>query len=105
MRSNSDATVGPFVSLNAARRRPEFTVDGNHVDLSTMHRYATRGSRGVILRTVRLGGRRCTTPEWCRDFIEQLSTGTATAVGERAPSRRLRQMRAAEAELAAGGII
>ena len=40
---------------------------------STLWRWATRGSRGVVLRVVRVGGNVYTSPAWLSEFIERRS--------------------------------
>ena len=42
---------------------------GKRVHISTIHRWATRGVRGVVLETVRVGGTLCTTPEMLAGFL------------------------------------
>lgn len=46
---------------------------GARVDLSTLHRYRTRGSRGVKLRAIRIGGRWFTDRQSIEDFVFQSS--------------------------------
>jgi len=100
----ADTTTGPFISLNEARRLRWLKIDGNAIDLSTLHRWASRrGVRGGIrLRTMFLGGRRVTTEKWVREFVERLSDeGSEESAPEvRSPSRRERQIQNAEAETA-----
>ena len=40
---------------------------------STIWRWATRGSRGVVLRVVRVGGNVYTSAAWLSEFIERRS--------------------------------
>ena len=102
-----DATsdpVGPFISLNAARRLPWLKIDGNALDLSTLYRMTRRPRRGRVLRTTHIGGRVVTTEQWVKEYVEAVEAPSAGAAERRAPSRRLRQVRQAEKELAGAGI-
>ena len=93
-----------WLSLNAARRSPLLKVDGNEMDLSTMYRLARRGSRGRVLRTTFVGGRMVTCREWIAAYVEAPADREPPAAETRAPSRRLRAVRRAEAELSAAGV-
>ena len=96
--------VGPFISLNAARRLPWLKIDGNALDLSTLYRMTRRPRRGRVLKTTYIGGRVVTTEQWVREYVEAADGPPSTDVERRAPSRRARQVRRAEQELAAAGI-
>lgn len=61
------------MSLGRAARHPELCVDGRHVHPGTLARWATRGVRGVLLATTRIGGRRLVTLTAIREFLRQLS--------------------------------
>jgi hypothetical protein len=71
--------------------------------LSTLMRWAFHGVKRIRLKTFVVGGRRYTTPDAIREFIEAT---TAAANREPPPVRTSRQrerdMAAAEAELAKG---
>ena len=64
---------------------------------STVFRWAQRGCRGVRLRTVSVGRRKCTTEAWMWEFFEQLSLARADAepvqreTGRLAGRKRVRQ--------------
>ncbi len=45
---------------------------GRRPDVSTLHRWVTRGLRGVRLEAVQVGGCRCTSREALLRFFEQL---------------------------------
>jgi hypothetical protein len=65
---------------------------GRRISLKTVHRWSRKGLRhGVRLRTAMIGGRRCTTQGWLRDFIETLSKLSAPVVVQPAPPRTQRQ--------------
>ena len=94
-----------FLTLNEARRLPQLKLNGNSIDLSTIHRWAGRGVRGVRLRTKRIGGRVATRVEWVDDFL-RLLTGDEEPAGDpvRTLGQRERAAAAAEKELDAAGI-
>lgn len=81
----------------------EHTGERPHV--STMHRWATNGLKGVTLRTEYTGGHRRTTRKWIKEFFEDV---TAAAEGRKPASRlgRNRESRidSAAKELEAAGI-
>lgn len=104
MRTDAAAAVGPFISLNAARRLPWLKIDGNHLDLSTLYRMARRPRRGRVLKTTHIGGRVVTTEQWVREYVEAIDGPVAGDAERRSPSRRARQVRRAEQELASAGI-
>ncbi len=73
--------------------------------LSTLHRWRLRGVRGIRLETCLIGGRRFTTDQWLRDFIEATSQTNTVDVLTSQPSRtRQAAIRSAESELARDGI-
>ena len=46
---------------------------GSKTAVSTIWRWSRRGSRGVVLRVVRVGGNVYTSRAWLREFIEKRS--------------------------------
>ncbi len=60
---------GPTLTLKDAAA----TFPGSPVCYETIRRWATRGIKGVKLETARIGGRRMTTVEACREFVERLT--------------------------------
>ena len=67
-----------FDELIAFREVPELLPSrrlGRPLCLSTVRIWATRGLRGVRLKSVRIGGIRYTSEAWLRDFIR--ATGGA----------------------------
>lgn len=98
--------------IDVSRERPitfntaaKFLPDGRRPGFSTWWRWSTHGIRGVLLETILVGGRRCTTAEAVARFFERT---TAAASGQPVPQRTNRQRQAAikkaEAECAAAGI-
>ena len=47
--------------------------NGKKPHQSTVFRWATRGVRGVVLRTEKIGNTRFTREAWLREFIDRLS--------------------------------
>jgi hypothetical protein len=43
---------------------------------NTVRRWATIGVNGVKLRSVRFGGKRLTTEQWCREFVEAVTAAS-----------------------------
>lgn len=80
------------------------------VHLSTVWRWATRGVRGVVLESFRIGGRRFTTEEAFVRFTSALSSASArTANSLTAPpsieaNRNMRSFNEAERFLAEQGL-
>jgi hypothetical protein len=82
-----DIATEELLSLaQAARRLP------GRPHISTLHRWANPGVKGVRLETVRLGGRRFTSVEALQRFTERLNAGSeGSAEPTRCrPSRRKR---------------
>lgn len=72
---------------------------------ATIFRWHQRGIKGVRLETYVVGGKRYTSKEALRRFIERTTEARDGAPVEQAPSRRRQaEISKAEAELAAAGI-
>lgn len=56
-------------------------IDGR-VNRCTVYRWAQRGRRGVVLRTVRRDGVRCTCRAWIRDFYRERGWGEVVLADE-----------------------
>ena len=67
-----------------ARRLPS-SRPGKRIHKSTLFRWATRGARGVVLRTSRLGSGRYTCDAWVAEFMDRL---TCVDVPPDRPNRR-----------------
>jgi hypothetical protein len=78
---------------------------GTRLAIATVHRWSDP-TRPIHLRTTRVGGCRCTTEDWLREFFDRMSGvgDAAPVVPARTPARRDREVAAAERELAAAGI-
>ena len=55
------------------------------VTVRTMNRWATKGYRGAVLRTVKIGSQRVTREEWVEDFIQ--ASSDAEPEPPKAPAR------------------
>jgi Protein of unknown function (DUF1580) len=93
------------LSLTAAAREVPNRDSGRGVNVSTIWRWALKGSRGVRLETAMIGGIRMTSREALVRFYERT---TAVANGDSSPAaaskQRQRQIEQAERELAQAGI-
>lgn len=63
-------------------------VTGVRVHPSTAWRWSTKGSKGVILRTWMLGGRRVTTCEACETFIRERQEVGVESQTRQSPTRQ-----------------
>jgi hypothetical protein len=99
-----DVANEDVIPLSAAAREVPNRDAGRGVNISTVWRWALKGSRGVKLETAFVGGIRMTSREALQRFYAAV---TAVANGETAPAttgKRQKQIEAAEKELAAAGI-
>jgi len=72
------------------------TVFPREVSLPTLWRWMLKGTRGVVLESIRIGGRRYTSKEACLRFVEasQLETQTAVRSPQHDHRKSLNQARA-----------
>lgn len=77
--------------------------DGRPIHVQSVYNWTLRGVRGVKLRSLQVGGMRCTTEPWLIEFFERISmpVTTPTAV---TPTQARKAHEAAKARLAAHGI-
>jgi hypothetical protein len=78
---------------------------GARLNFSTVWRWALRGVHGIRLRTVVVGGTRCTSERWLREFFAALAGNPITTPAIRTPARRQREIAQAQEELRAHGIL
>jgi hypothetical protein len=65
------------LTLNQARRLHFLRGrTGNQISLDSIYRWASKGIRGVVLETRKIGGTTFTTAEAVGDFIERLNDPT-----------------------------
>ena len=74
---------------------------GKRIHVSTLHRWATKGSRGVTLETTRVGGTLCSSRDALARFFERQSSADRrmTVDGFATPRQREAAIRRAEREL------
>lgn len=79
-----------LLTLNEARRTLPFLRGrrGNAVSLCTIHRWRTRGVRGVVLESAKIGGTICTSTEAVIRFVERLSGRPSSTASPVTPQRR-----------------
>jgi hypothetical protein len=61
------------ISLTQAAAHLPRRRRGRKAAVSTLHRWATRGLRGVILETLRIGGTKCTSLAALQRFFDRLT--------------------------------
>jgi hypothetical protein len=62
-----------IVSFAGAAKELPCRRRGRRIHLSTFHRWATVGCRGIVLESIQVGGTRCTSREALQRFFERLS--------------------------------
>ena len=77
--------------------------NGKTLSRFTVLRWALHGRRGVKLRSIMVGGIRCTCDTWTMEFFERLTSGISRS-GSVNGNRQGKDYEAAERELAAAGI-
>lgn len=75
-----------------------------NLNVCTIWRWAKRGVRGVVLETIAVGGRRFTSREAFRRFVQATSAKVVQVSDPATPRKRGAAVRRAEAELATAGI-
>src|SRR4051794_35842743 len=79
----------PLVSFREVARRLPPLREGKPVNVSTVHRWCTRGLRGVRLEYVQVGGTKCTSEARLSRFFSRLgSSQTAPDQPEKKPCQR-----------------
>jgi hypothetical protein len=96
-----DSTTETLISFSDAAKTVIPRRRGRRTHLSTLHRWATSGIRGIVLETLVCGGCRVTSREALQRFFERLSgpRQPETSRGYRTPAKRQRDSEAAEREL------
>jgi hypothetical protein len=93
-----------LMSLNEARNLFPRRRRNKRPDLSCLYRWTSRGCRGVVLESMRVGGTRCTSREACARFIRRLTEIDRQPVTPRSPAARGRHNQRASQELDRLGI-
>jgi hypothetical protein len=99
-RTMIDTSIEEAITLNRARHLPAVRRNGRAPDLATMYRWVTRGVAGVKLKSVKVGGARCTSEQAVRRFLEQLADPNPAPAGRRTSSQLERDVDRADAETA-----
>lgn len=79
-------------------------ITGERPHAATLHRWATRGLKGVKLRTAYAGGHRRTTEQWVREFFEAVTESANAGRSNTSPRINMRSADKADRELSAAGI-
>src|SRR5690349_9193477 len=83
-----------LMTLKEATRHRVLVRNGRSARIATVHRWSQKGSRGVVLETVRTPSDLKTSAEAIRRFIERLTNPTLQPA-EPTPSQQLRALLAA----------
>jgi hypothetical protein len=98
-----DARTGEttaYVTLTEAAKLIPGRASGRRVSVTTLWRWCIRGVHGVRLRSVLVGGHRCTTRTWLQEFIEAI-TSAAEPPERTSPQVRTPRQRQSAADRAA----
>ncbi len=102
--SDSEADrQGELISLREAARSLPRRRRGKRPSVSCLHRWAGEGLHGVRLRVTAVGGTRCTTEAWLREFFDQVEAARSAARSGPPSPRVVRNVAAVEAALQAEG--
>jgi len=72
--------VEQVVSLTDATKLMPKRRGGKRPHVATMHRWSTRGHRGIVLETLQVGGTKCTSVEALQRFFDRLSSPTTSTL-------------------------
>jgi len=102
--TKSDLLGLEFLTLTEATKLIPGRKAGERVSVGTVWRWCIRGIRnGIKLKSVMIGGQRCTTRLWLQDFIEainpSLSSSSQMTATPRTPLQRERESERAKEEL------
>jgi hypothetical protein len=107
-----DIETETLLTLSQAAAEQPCRRQGKKVATTTVWRWSTRGSGGVVLETLQTPSGRVTSREALQRFFEALtearrpcssSAGPAPALDRRSPSRRQRDNQRAESQLIGRG--
>jgi hypothetical protein len=80
-----------LMTLTEAAREIPGRKPGHPLGVNTLHRWCSRGVRGVKLRSILFGGHRMTTRAWLAEFLAQINaepaSGPAGADGANAEAK------------------
>lgn len=99
---SSQIGAGEYLSLTEAARLIPGRRPGKRVSLGTIWRWCNQGLRqGIRLKSVLIGGQRCTTRRWLEEFIEAMSQESQPGVADRPAAIRTPTQRQTASERAA----
>lgn len=90
-----------YVSLAEAAKVIPGRASGKRVSINTLWRWCTRGVHGIRLRSVLVGGHRCTTRPWLEEFIEAITSAADPPERLGAPQVRTQRQRQSASDRAA----
>jgi hypothetical protein len=82
--SQTRTSVSELIPLQEASR-----LLPKSLHVATLYRWASRGVRGVRLRTLCVGRARCTTEQWLAEFFEQITPTGNSSLGIASSHSRL----------------
>lgn len=96
-----DSTLETVFPLSEAPEHLPRRRRGRKVHISTLHRWATVGCKGVRLETINVGATKCTSREGLQRFFEAITSRTGgTVSATSAPPRRSAAKRRRDSERA-----
>lgn len=98
-----DLQTESIVSLTEATKYIPRRRAGRKCHVSTLHRWAKDGCRGIRLEAIRVGGTLCTSLEALQRFCDRL-TGNEPTITIRDSRKRQQQISEAKARVAAAGL-
>lgn len=85
-----------LLSFAQAAKRLPARGDGKQCHPNTVARWAREGLSGVVLESIRIGGRRFTSQEACQRFFESLTAVWDDSAASEPPRLTAAQLKAAE---------
>lgn len=71
-----DIKTEKTIPFTEAARQLSRLLGGKKTHVSTIHRWATSGCKGIILEWIQIGGTRCTSIEALQRFFNRLSSNS-----------------------------
>lgn len=99
-----DLQIESALTASAVAKLPQLRVNGKTKHVSQIHRYWTRGLKGIRLESVIVAGARCSSSAAVDRWLLALNGQDGTeAQPARTPARRTKSHQRAEKELASAG--
>ncbi len=99
-----DIRTDEVITLREAAKMLPKRRRGRKPHVATLHRWASRGLRGIKLETIQIGGTLCTSPKAMQEFFERLTKGELDDPESRPTQGRERHIAEAEDLLDDAGI-